>query len=164
MAQPPAHITHMSNNPRIYIWGALALVVFFNYQAWMTENGPKPGTNTTFSRQTTTTPSNTVAAPQDLSNNIPQAPKAEQPNAAEDTQPPAPGSAATAAAETSAGTTAAATTSAPQVILVHTDVLDLGISTTGGTIQRADLEQYTLVLGVVALVCLVFVVVFLSFF
>jgi len=152
MAQPPAHITHMSNNPRIYIWGALALVIFFNYQAWMTDYGPKPGANTTFSGQTTTTPSNTVAAPQDLSNNIPQAPKAEQPNAAENKQPPATGSTATAAAETSAGTTAAATTSAPQVIHVHTDVLDLGISTTGGTIQRADLEQYTKVKGEAALV------------
>src|SRR5436305_1855938 len=42
MGRPPARITHISNNPRIYIWGALALVVFLNYQAWMTDYGPKP--------------------------------------------------------------------------------------------------------------------------
>ena len=141
----------MSNNPRIYIWGALALVVFLNYQAWMTDYGPKPGANTTIGAQTTASPSNTVAPPTDLSNNIPQAPKAEQPGVGENTQRPSTGSTSATASETPAGTPAA-TAPAGQVIHVHTDVLDLGISTTGGTIQRADLEQYTQVKGEAALV------------
>src|SRR3569833_3365733 len=115
MGQPPAHSTHMSNNPRIYIWGALALVVFLNYQAWMTDYGPKPGANTTFSGQTPPTPSNTVAAPQELNNNNPQAPKAKQPNTTENKQPPTTNTTTTATTKTTAGTTAAATTSAPQV-------------------------------------------------
>lgn len=136
-----------SNNPRIYIWGALALVVFLNYQAWMTDYGPKPGANTTLSGQTTATPGNTVAPPTDLSNNIPQAPKAEQPGAGENKP-----STSAIAPEASTGTPAPATTAAGQVIHVHTDVLDLDISTTGGTIQKADLEQYTKVKGEAALV------------
>jgi YidC/Oxa1 family membrane protein insertase len=147
----PSRIMHMSNNPRIYIWGALALVVFLNYQAWMTDYGPKPGANTTISGQTTSAPSNAVAPPKDLSNNIPQAPKAEQPGAA-NKQPAATGSTTAAAPETSTGTPAAATTAEGPVVHVHTDLLDLGISTTGGTIQRADLEKYTKVKGEAALV------------
>src|SRR5689334_1708186 len=129
MGQPPARITHMSNNPRIYIWGALALVVFLNYQAWMTDYGPKPGANTTISGQTTSAPSSTVAPPNDLSNNIPQAPKAEQPGAGENKQPPPTGATPAAAPETSTNTPAAPTSPAAQVIHVHTDVLDVGIST-----------------------------------
>src|SRR3569833_3005261 len=152
MGQPPAHSTHMSNNPRIYIWGALALVVFLNYQAWMTDYGPKPGANTTFSGQTSTAPGNTVAPPKDLSNNIPQASRAEQPGTGENRQPRETGATPAAAPATSTDTPAATTSPAAQVIHVHTDVLDLDISTTGGTIQKADLQQYAQVKGQAALV------------
>ena len=40
----------MNNNPRIYLWIALALVAWLNYQAWMTDYGPKPGANTVASQ------------------------------------------------------------------------------------------------------------------
>ena len=42
----------MNNNPRIYLWIALALVGWLNYQAWMTDYGPRPGANITANSQT----------------------------------------------------------------------------------------------------------------
>jgi YidC/Oxa1 family membrane protein insertase len=138
----------MSNNPRIYLWIALALVVFVNYQAWMTDYGPKPGANTATSAQTATAPNNT-ASTTDLSNKIPQASQTQQPGAAG--SKPAPPAASTPAIQTPAGV-AAADAATAQVIHVHTDVLDVDISTLGGTLQKADLLQYTLVKGQAALV------------
>ena len=32
----------MTNNIRIYLWIALAAVLYFNYQAWMQDYGPRP--------------------------------------------------------------------------------------------------------------------------
>jgi YidC/Oxa1 family membrane protein insertase len=134
----------MSNNPRVYLWIALAAVVFLNYQAWMTDYGPKFGANTPTTAQTSATPSNTAPS-NDLSSKIPQA--------------SAPGQAASGAtADKPTPTVPAATADAnnnaqsAQVIHVHTDVLDLDISTLGGTIQKADLLKYTKVKGEAALV------------
>ena len=134
----------MSNNPRVYLWIALAAVVFLNYQAWMTDYGPKPGANTPTTAQTPATPSSTPATPNDLSNKIPQASTPGQAAAgatADKPTPPVP-----------AATAAANNAQAAQVIHVHTDVLDLDISTLGGTIQKADLLKYTKVKGESALV------------
>jgi len=149
MGQPAAQITHMSNNPRIYLWIALALVVFLNYQAWMTDYGPKPGANTAASAQTSTAPSNTAASTTDLSNKIPQASPTQQPGTA--SNKPTPPAASTTATQTAASA-AVADAAAAQVVHVHTDVLDVDISTLGGTIQKADLLQYTQVKGEAALV------------
>jgi YidC/Oxa1 family membrane protein insertase len=135
----------MNNNPRIYLWIALALVVWLNYQAWMTDFGPKPGANTT-PAQTAQASHNPTPPAADLSNKIPQAqaskaePSGSPANAPAGTPPPTP----TPGAETAAA--------AAQVIHVHTDVLDLNISTLGGTIQKADLLKYTQVKGESALV------------
>jgi YidC/Oxa1 family membrane protein insertase len=137
----------MSNNPRIYLWIALALVVFMNYQAWMTDYGPKPGANTATSAQTATAPNNTASS--DLSNKIPQAAQTQQPGAAGSKSTP-PAAASTPAAPTAAGVAVA--DAAAQVVHVHTDVLDVLISTVGGTLQKADLLQYTQVKGQAALV------------
>ena len=137
----------MNNNPRIYLWIALALVAYLNYQAWSTDYGPKPGIATT---QTQGAPHNTGAA-NDLSSKIPQAPKAEAPNKAGNTQAATPPAAtATGGAETP--NAAVPTPAAAQVIHVRTDVLDVDISTAGGTITQADLPQYTQVKGEAALV------------
>jgi hypothetical protein len=66
----------MTNNPRIYLWIALALVVWLNYDAWMRDYGPKPGAITTPTTQTSGG-GQTTGAPGDLSSRIPQASKAE---------------------------------------------------------------------------------------
>ena len=135
----------MSNNPRIYLWIALALVVFLNYQAWMTDYGPKPGVNTATSAQTPAAANNTPP-PADLSNKIPQA---QQPATAGNKQAPPT---SPAPATQTAASAAVADAAAAQVIHVHTDVLDIDISTLGGTIQKADLLKYTKVKGEAALV------------
>ena len=145
----------MNNNPRIYLWIALALVGWLNYQAWMTDYGPKPGANITSSAQSANGAHNTTGGANDLSNQIPQAAKSEPAGTAGSKQPATPPAAPTlppaeaAAAGTTNGTTAPA---AAQTIHVHTDVLDVDISTSGGTIQKADLLQYTKVKGEAALV------------
>jgi YidC/Oxa1 family membrane protein insertase len=138
----------MNNNPRIYLWIALALVGWLNYQAWTTDYGARPGFNTAASTQTQGAAANTNAA-NDLSSKIPQASKAEASNTPANTQgatPPAP-VATPAGAETAAAGTAPA-----QVVHVRTDVLDVDINTVGGTITQADLTQYTKVKGEAALV------------
>lgn len=142
----------MNNNPRIYLWIALALVGWLNYQAWMTDYGPRPGANTVAGTQNSGSAHNTGAA-NDLSSKIPQASKAESPGptdnksatASNATSPSAPG----APAETAA---ASAATAAGQAVHVHTDVLDLDISTVGATISKADLLKFTKVKGESALV------------
>jgi YidC/Oxa1 family membrane protein insertase len=133
----------MNNNPRIYLWIALALVAWLNYQAWMTDYGPKPGANMTAS-QTPGAGRNPAPPSTDLSNKIPQAPKAEGPGPTDNKQPGAPPSPAPPGAQTPA--------TPAQVIHVHTDVLDVDISALGGTIQKADLLKYTQVKGESALV------------
>ncbi len=139
----------MNNNPRIYLWIALALVAWLNYQAWMTDYGPKPGVNTISSAPTPGAAPNTGAAT-DLGNKIPQASKAEPSGtAADNKQAAAPAAAAGAPAQTASG---AASEASAQKVHVHTDVLDIDISTLGGTIQKADLLKYTKVKGEAELV------------
>jgi YidC/Oxa1 family membrane protein insertase len=140
----------MNNNPRIYLWIALALVGWLNYQAWMTDYGPRPGANITANAQTSGAAHGAGGAG-DLSSKIPQAAKAEPATGTADNKQSAssPPTAATVLAESAA---ASAETAATQVIHVHTDVLDVDISTVGGTISKADLLKYTKVKGEAALV------------
>ncbi len=133
----------MNNNPRIYLWIALAVVVFLNYQAWMTDYAPKPGINTTASP--TSEAARKPAAPADLSNKIPQASTAEPSGSTEKKPTEAPLAPA-------ASPTATTATPSAQVIHVHTDVLDVDISTLGGTLEKADLLKYTKVKGEAPLV------------
>jgi YidC/Oxa1 family membrane protein insertase len=135
----------MNNNPRIYLWIAVAAIAFLNYQAWTTDYGPRPGANTVTSTPGATATSNTTAA-NDLSSKIPQASKPESSGPTEATHAAPP--AATPTPEASSAAASAAT----QDIHVRTDVLDLDISTLGGTIRQADLLQYTQVKGEAALV------------
>jgi YidC/Oxa1 family membrane protein insertase len=131
----------MTNNPRIYLWIALALMIWLNYDAWQRDYGPRPDVITNTTPVQNGTP--TAAAPGNLVNQLPQAPK----------EP------ATANAPPESGTTGITPSAAPgtvspapqsanaAVVHVHTDVLDLDISTRGGTIQRADLLKYPQVKG-----------------
>jgi YidC/Oxa1 family membrane protein insertase len=136
----------MNNNPRIYLWIALALVGWLNYQAWMTDYGPRPGANIAANA------SNSGAAhgPGDLSSKIPQAGKVDPAGGtADNKQATTSPTTAAAPAESAA---ASAATAAAEVVHVHTDVLDLDISTLGGTISKADLLKFTKVKGEAPLV------------
>lgn len=141
----------MTNNPRIYLWIALALMVWLNFDAWQRDYGQRPEITNTAQ------PAGTAARPatDDLANQIPTAPKESAPAGA---GPSAAGSTAASpagAAQTEiAGAAAApgavagsAESNSGSVIHVRTDVLDLDINTRGGTIQRADLLKYPKVKG-----------------
>ncbi len=128
----------MNNNPRIYLWIALALMAWLNWDAYQREYAPAAAaiTNTTQPANPNGPPSATNSA-SDLANQIPQAGKETSPASTATTTP---------AAANSTDAAAPAVSSAP-VVHVHTDVLDMDISTVGGTIQRVDLLKYPKVKG-----------------
>jgi YidC/Oxa1 family membrane protein insertase len=136
---------HMTNNPRIYLWVALALMVWLNYDAWNRDYGPKPDILSSVSQPVTGTTSAPVS--NDLANQIPQAPKAESAAPAVNAGGSSTQVDAVAGAAVPNASTAAAETAGGDIIHVRTDVLDLEISTRGGTIQQADLLKYPLVKG-----------------
>jgi YidC/Oxa1 family membrane protein insertase len=127
--------TPMTNNLRVYLWIALALALYFNYSAWMADYGPRPETASTAA---TAPGAHGAKRPNSFSDEVPRAPSSSaQP------QSSTPAAAAPAAAAT---TEADGDFTAP-VVRVVTDVLDLDISTRGGTIQRVDLLKYQKVKG-----------------
>ena len=113
------------DNQRIFIWAALGLVLFMNYQAWQHDYAPPPVPAVTQSQSAT--PQN--AAPTD---SLPQLPtesatpaqKSATPTAAPEQQP-------VENAQPNSG-----------VVRVVTDVLSVDISTRGGELTRADLLKY----------------------
>lgn len=133
----------MTNNPRFYLWIALVLMVYLNYDQWQRDYGPRPDVLTNTTRPANGVPAPTPPAASDLANQVPQAPKE---------APAANGAAAgsTAGATPAAGSVPAPSTpdsAAAPVLHVHTDVLDLDISTRGGILQRVDLLKYPKVKG-----------------
>jgi YidC/Oxa1 family membrane protein insertase len=128
----------MTNNPRIYLWIALALMVWLNYDAWQRDYGPRPDVITNTTRPANSSPATTASS--DLANQVPQIPKETA---------PASGATAAAAAKAPTDSSASGTTDAASAPAVHvrTDVLDLDIGTRGGTIQRADLINYPKIKG-----------------
>lgn len=118
------------DNPRIFLWIGLALLMWMNVIQWNKDYGPG-----------STPPAVTAQAPSPASGPAPD-------NAGSATQLPAMPSADTAAAAPAAAAPDA-TTPAPTVaqstaprVRVVTDVLDLDISLQGGDFVRADLTQY----------------------
>jgi YidC/Oxa1 family membrane protein insertase len=116
------------DNQRVFVWAALALVLWLNYTTWQRDYAPAP-----------IAPA--AAAPSSAANGSP----------AEDTLPALPSETSTpqqqpAAAPAPTGQpveTAAESKSA--VIRITTDVLSMDISTRGGELVRADLLKYPLV-------------------
>ncbi len=133
--------TSLTQNLRVFLWAALALLLYYDYQVWTRDYAPPPG-----SVAAATAPASgagAAAAPQsDLGNRIPQAPAAPAATAA---ATPATAGAASNAAGVTAGAAAVSATAA--VVHVHTDVFDLDISTRGGTLERVDLLAYPKVKG-----------------
>src|ERR1700676_3357119 len=126
------------NNPRVLLWLALAAILVLNYQTWMHDYGaPEPGAATHAAPAgEARTPGGVLdtAVPQTFSTDSTGPPKT------------AAGAAPAAAAAPSAEPAGHAAPAAPHVH-VRTDVLDMDISLTGGTLQRADLLRYPKVKG-----------------
>jgi YidC/Oxa1 family membrane protein insertase len=117
------------DNQRVFIWAALALVLYLNFMAWQKDYAPPPLPTST---ATQTQPATGAAST--AKDTLPELPSSDP------TAPPVSASGTSAAtvdssnAETVAGT-------AP-VIRVLTDVLSMDISTRGGELIRADLLKY----------------------
>ncbi|HEX4269559.1 MAG TPA: membrane protein insertase YidC [Steroidobacteraceae bacterium] len=130
----------MNNNPRLYLWIALAVVLWMNYTTWQRDYPPLPAAAT--AAQSQTAPSKQQSS---LANSIPQAEQSTTsgtpPAAAAPTSPPpAAAAAGIPAAEP------AASANAP-LIHVHTDVYDMDISTSGGTLEQVHLLKYAEIKG-----------------
>jgi YidC/Oxa1 family membrane protein insertase len=130
------------NNPRVLLWGALALVVLADYNAWMSDYAALPSAPT---QAAGTGRPRAVAPANELGNRVPEAPAA---TAAVTPAAAAPPASAAAAATAATAVTGEAPQSAPAPLVhVRTDVLDIGISTRGGTLTQADLLAYPRVKG-----------------
>jgi len=119
-------------NLRVLLWGALALLLLLNYQAWI-HDYPSPSAGAPVAGS----PAGTAPAAGDLSNRVPETPKSASPGAPE-----------TSAAGTP-GTSLESEQAAPAAPRVHvrTDVLDVDIDLRGGTLERVDLSAYPQVKG-----------------
>ncbi|MCE3284641.1 MAG: YidC/Oxa1 family rane protein insertase [Steroidobacteraceae bacterium] len=114
------------DNPRIYLWIALALLVWMNIVQWDRDHAQPTPTGAS-APAATTEPGPTTGAP--ASSQLPPLPSSDP------TAPPA------ATGPAAAPATAAVNAGAPKVRVV-TDVLDLDISLQGGDLLRADLPRY----------------------
>jgi YidC/Oxa1 family membrane protein insertase len=135
-------------NLRIILWGALALLLLLNYQAWM-HDYPAPVATAPVAGSA---PGSTSTAG-DLGNRVPEAPKSApgvqpgpQAGSGAANTPGAAGTPAATTPEAAAGEGARGEAAAPHVH-VRTDVLDVDIDTRGGTLDRVDLPAYPQVKG-----------------
>jgi YidC/Oxa1 family membrane protein insertase len=127
-----------SNYPRYALWIILGATLWYNYQAWVKDYALVDAK--AVAEAAARSPTGGLAA------QVPLAGNSSAPGA------PAAGSAAgvpavAAAPATANSLAAAASVAAGPVVHVHTDVLDLDVSLTGGTITRADLNEYSRVKG-----------------
>lgn len=114
------------DNQRVFIWAALALVLYLNFVTWQKDYAPAPLPTTSAPTQAQSANGSTPPANETLP---------ELPSSAE--APAAPGDATPTPATSSDATVANA-----QVIRVKTDVLSMDISTRGGELIRAELLKY----------------------
>ena len=109
------------DNQRLLIWALFAFLAWITYQAWVEDYSPKPRQPVT--EQT----AETLGTPPDAGDELP---------AISDTvSPAAPPATLDVAGEAAAGTAA-------PTITVSTDVFDIVISASGGTLQGATLKKY----------------------
>jgi YidC/Oxa1 family membrane protein insertase len=124
-------------NTRLLLWGALAAILFLNYETWMHDYEPAAGTVSQSNAPTN------VGSASPLGQSIPSAitpsPATAAPVQTSNAPPPATLPATGAPAAPSAAETDAAASSP---IRVTTDVLDIGINLKGGELDRADLFEY----------------------
>ena len=121
-------------NLRVYLWAGLAMLLLYDYQVWVRDYAPPPVPASAPAAAAPSSPQETSGA---LGNRVPEAVSAGS------------GAPSSAAVPQSATGTAAAPepAAATPVVHVRTDVLDVDISTRGGTLARVDLLAYPLVKG-----------------
>ena len=112
------------DNQRLFVWAALALVLWINYITWQRDYAPPPAP--------VAANAGTVSPTTKPVETLPELPT--------DTAA-APANAAPAATASTPATAATDQTQAPTIRVV-TDVLDMDISTRGGELLRADLLKY----------------------
>ncbi len=126
-------------NLRIYLWAALALILFVNFQTWMADFAPRDAAAAAAVQQA----AEADKAAHPLTADVPQVPSATtNGNAALIVA-----SAAPAATTPNAAPAVAAAMPAAATLTVRTDVLDVDINLRGGELTRADLLQYRVVKG-----------------
>jgi YidC/Oxa1 family membrane protein insertase len=125
-----------SNYPRYALWIILGVTLWYNYQAWVKDYALVDAQ--AVAEAAARSPTGGLAAQVPLSGNG-SAPASSTAGSAATV----PATAAVAPAAVSS-LAAAASVAAGPAVHVHTDVLDLDISLTGGTIIRADLNEYSL--------------------
>ena len=111
------------DNQRLLIWAFFGLMVWITYQTWMQDYGPKPAPIVTEPTEQT---GNMTAGP-GIDDDLPEISDVEAPTAL----PAAPGEPPAAPSKVTAPS-----------IRVSTDVLNVEISTQGGTVQKAVLLNY----------------------
>lgn len=111
------------DNQRIFVWAALALVLWLNYTTWQRDYAPPP---VPAAMQSSATQS---AQPADTLPQLPSGPSTSTPQQSATSSPTPEQPVETA--ESKAG-----------VVRVVTDVLSVDISTRGGELSRADLLKY----------------------
>ncbi|HET9388815.1 MAG TPA: membrane protein insertase YidC [Steroidobacteraceae bacterium] len=139
----------MTNNPRVLLWLALGLMLWLNFAAWnhdYAEQTPPTVNQPANASSHANGPSASTSG--DLANQVPQAEKgpASPPSSQAASNPGSPATESTSGSAASS-IPAEAAPSGAGVVHVRTDVLDLDISTRGGTIERVDLPKYPLVKG-----------------
>lgn len=118
------------DNQRLLVWAAFGLMLWFTWQAWMQDYGPVSAPPQT-AEPATESPGDLAPTPEDL----PELTDAGPGDPPADTGP----ALETPGRETGEGESA---DRAADVIHVRTDVLDVEISTRGGTLSGATLLQY----------------------
>jgi YidC/Oxa1 family membrane protein insertase len=138
------------NNPRVFLWGALALVLFADYNAWMSDYAAPAAAPAQIQAPGGERAGHAAAPANELANRVPEAPAPSAASAAGAPPTSAAGVSAASAAASAGSEPSASATGAPAgapLVHVRTDVLDLEISTRGGTLVQADLLQYPKVKG-----------------
>lgn len=124
----------MSNNFRLYLWLALAALLWINYTTWTAQFAPHPG------------PATTASAPAEPSSLASRVPQSQTPESKSKPAGP-PATPATPATHVATPVPVGAPSAQAPLIHVRTDVYDLEISTQGGTLVRVDLLKYAKIEG-----------------
>jgi YidC/Oxa1 family membrane protein insertase len=132
----------MNNNPRLYLWLALLVVLYLNYQTWQRDFPPQPAAATAVQSQNE--PSKQQSS---LANSIPQAQQPQAGAATQTTQTTTTSASPPAAAAAGIPAVAPAAAKDAPLVHVHTDVYDIDISTLGGTLQQVQLLKYAQIKG-----------------
>ncbi|MGH8219880.1 MAG: membrane protein insertase YidC [Steroidobacteraceae bacterium] len=124
-----------SNYLRLFLWAALGVALFLNYEAWVADYPTAPTTGQTAH------PGHTGAEGSGFGESVPHA-SSSTPAAARSSSAQSASSVAVAPAAAAPSTAATASLATAPTIRVQTDVLDVQLSLEGGTLVRAALLKY----------------------